>query len=245
MRTALLEDEPIQMQLLVTTLEAMTVAGHEATTCAQFTDGESLRTALRKDSFDLLVLDWNVRGLDGLELLRWLRVHRRLTIPVIMLSGRGAERDIAEALNSGASDYVVKPFKPIELMARIKRFIRPDETSQGWTETIGDWQFFHESGVVVYKGPPQQTFALSGSEFGLTISLFRNLGRVVSRNYLLDATSQGLQDGNTRVLDNQIFKLRRKLALESNGLKLQTIYAKGYRLTHRHADSANGCDAVD
>ena len=147
-------------------------------------------------------------------------------------------------MNSGASDYVVKPFKSVELMARIKRFIRPHETSQGWLETIGDWQFFHESGIVVYAGQPQQTFALSGSEFGLTISLFRNLGRVVSRAYLLDATSQGLQGGNTRLLDNQIFKLRRKLSLESNGLQLQTIYAKGYRLAHNHVGSTQCSDDV-
>ena len=106
------------MQLLVATLDSLRVTGHEALRCTEFTNGETLRMALRQHSFDLLVLDWYVPGLDGLELLQWLRVHRRLTVPVVMLSGRGSEHDIAQALESGASDYVVKPFKPLELLAR-------------------------------------------------------------------------------------------------------------------------------
>lgn len=239
MRIALLEDEPTQMQLLVATLATLTVAGYEATTCEQFTDGEMLRSALRNDSFDLLVLDWNVPGLDGLDLLHWLREYRRLTVPVIMLSARGAEKDVAEALSAGANDYVIKPFRPIELAARIKRFLSPQETARGWVETIGDWKFFHESATVVRAGVPQQLFALSEREFSLAIALFRNLGRVVSRFYLLEATNQDARSSSTRILDNQIFKVRRKLLLESNGLQLQTIYGQGYRLAPGHATAAD------
>jgi DNA-binding response OmpR family regulator len=240
MRIALLEDEPPQMQLLVATLETLTVAGYENTTCEQFTDGELLRSALRTDSFDLLILDWNVPGLDGLQLLRWLREYRRSTVPVILLSARGAERDVAEALSAGANDYVIKPFRPIELMARVKRFFTPQETARGWVETIGEWKFFHESATVIHAGLPQQLFTLSEREFSLAIALFRNLGRVVSRFYLLEATNQDVRSSSTRVLDNQIFKVRRKLSLESNGLQLQTIYGQGYRLSPNHAATMDG-----
>ena len=245
MQVALLEDEPIQMQLLVATLDSLRVTGHEALRCTEFTNGETLRMALRQHSFDLLVLDWYVPRLDGLELLQWLRVHRRLTVPVVMLSGRGSEHDIAQALESGASDYVVKPFKPLELLARIKRLIRPQETALDWIESIGDWRFFHESGTVTCGDHSTQTFSLSASEFGLAIALFRNIERVVSREHLMDARGLSLPDSNTRILDNQIFKLRRRLALESHGLRLQTIYGQGYRLTQHQEDQMGVGRAMD
>jgi DNA-binding response OmpR family regulator len=231
MRIALLEDEAVQMELLVATLEAHLMMGSDVVSCARFADGEGLRSALRTDSFDLLVLDWNVAGFDGLDLLRWLRNFKRSTVPVVMLSARGSEADVVAAFRAGANDYVVKPFRPAELIARIKRFAQPQGSSNGWVEAIDDWTFFHESGLVEFgAGTSAQQFALSEREFGLAITLFRNLGRVVSRTHLLEGANHDSRTTSGPILDNQMFKLRTKLALATNGLVLQSVYGQGYRL---------------
>lgn len=231
MRIAVLEDEAVQMELLVATIEAHLMLGSDVVSCVRFVDGERLRSELRNDSFDLLVLDWNVPGPDGLDLLKWLRNFRRSTVPVVMLSARGSEADIVAAFRAGANDYIVKPFRPAELTARLKRFAQPQSSSNGWIESIDRWTFFHESGLVEYgEGRSAQHFALSEREFSLAITLFRNLGRVVSRTHLLEAANQDSRTASGRILDNQIFKLRVKLALAANGLALRSIYGQGYRL---------------
>jgi DNA-binding response OmpR family regulator len=231
MRIALLEDEALQMELLVATIEAHLMVGADVVNCARFVDGERLRTELRTDSYDLLILDWNVAGFDGLDLLRWLRNFKRSTVPVVMLSARGSEADVVAAFRAGANDYIVKPFRPAELTARIKRFAQPRASSNGWVESIDGWTFFHESAVVEFgEGASAQHFALSEREFSLAITLFRNLGRVVSRTHLLEAANQDSRTTSGRILDNQIFKLRVKLALAANGVVLQSVYGQGYRL---------------
>ena len=218
------------MQLLVATLAAKSSATSDAMVCSQFTDAYALRSALVEEiPFDLLLLDYNYDEFGGLALLRWLRTFRKSTVPVVMLSQRNSERDIAEVLGAGAQDFVAKPFRPIEFRARIERF-RPKENTKGWTETFGEWTLFHDSALVILAGSPDQVFDLSEREFSLAVALFRNLGRVVTRDDLLEATNQVGRSMSTRILDNQIFKLRKALSLEENGLLLQTIYGKGYRL---------------
>ena len=231
MRIALLEDEAVQMELLVATIEAHLMMGSDVVSCTRFADGEHLRSELRTDSFDLLILDWNVPGFDGIDLLKWLRNFKRSTVPVVMLSARGSEADVVAAFRAGANDYIVKPFRPAELTVRIKRFAQPQASSNGWVEAIDGWTFFHDSAVVEFgEGASAQHFALSEREFGLAIALFRNLGRVVSRTHLLEAAHQDPRTTSVRILDNQIFKLRVKLALAANGLVLQSVYGQGYRL---------------
>jgi DNA-binding response OmpR family regulator len=101
------------------------------------------------------------------------------------------------------------------------------------SETFGNWTLFHRSSLVVLAGEPGHAFELSEWEFSLAITLFRNLGRVVSRHELLEATNQVGCKISTRILDNQIFKMRKTLSLEDNGITLQAVYAKGYRLVVR------------
>lgn len=218
------------MQLLVATLTVKSQSTSDQIVCTQFEDAQALKTALADDiPFDLLILDYNYEEFGGLALLRWLRNFRLSKVPVIMLSQRNSERDIAEALSAGAEDFVAKPFRPIELRARIERF-RPTQNKNGWAETFGSWTLFHDSALVVRAGSPDQVFDLSEREFSLAVALFRNLGRVVSRYELLEATNQVGRTMSTRILDNQIFKMRKTLSLETNGLILQTVYGLGYRL---------------
>lgn len=239
MRIAVLEDELVQMDLLVATIELHLMTGSDAVSCVRFTNGEELRLELRSATFDLLILDWNVPRFDGLELLKWLRNFRQSTVPVIMLSVRGAEADVVAAFRAGANDYIVKPFRPAELTARIKRFVQPRSSGNGWIEKTGGWTFFHENGFVEFgEGKSACHFALSSREFSLAITLFRNMGRVVSRSHLLEATNQDSRTISGRILDNQIFKLRTKLALGANGLTLQAVYGQGYRLASNESARA-------
>ncbi|CAN5918249.1 hypothetical protein BH11PSE13_BH11PSE13_04350 [soil metagenome] len=137
MRIAILEDEPIQMQLLVATLETLIVVGYDTPSCVQYTDGATLRSALPGNPFDLFVLDWNMDGgVDGLQVLRSLRDKGNWTAPAIVLSARTSREDASEALACGANEYFVKPVRPKELLARVRQLFGPREISQLNVETV-------------------------------------------------------------------------------------------------------------
>jgi len=234
MRIAILEDEPAQMSHFISTIERQLLLGDEPVVCVPFEQGEDLRRALRRETFDLLVLDWNVPDLDGVELLQWLRQRPGGSVPVIMLSSRSSERDVAGALGAGADDYVVKPFRPLELVARIRRLLaRQQPAAAAPVERFGPWLFDRAlSSVQVEAGEsePGQEMVLTDSEFRLALTLFRNLGRPVSRAYLVECVGHN-GEASTRALDTHIYRLRTKLGLHAaRGLRLQTVYGLGYRL---------------
>jgi DNA-binding response OmpR family regulator len=145
MRVALLEDEPIQMQLMVATLETFGATDDDAINCSQFTDGESLRNALLTDPFDLLILDWNFNSTNGLDLVRWMREkgsgsenEKALAeLPVIVVSARSTAGDSAKALAGGADDYIAKPFRRGELLGRVQQLMNlvPRKQSRSHTPT--------------------------------------------------------------------------------------------------------------
>jgi len=235
MRIAVLEDEPAQMSHLVDMLENHLLNKvDEPVSCVPFYSGEDLRGALRTESFDLLVLDWNVPDLDGLQLLAWLRRQRESTVPVVMLSARNSERDAVCALDAGADDYIVKPFRPLELAARLRRLVAPPQpTAKGAQERFGNWLFDRGASSVQFQWAPGERprwVSLSASEFHMALALFRNLGRPVSRAHLLERVGR-CSEPSSRALDSQIYRLRTKLRLNAeNGLQLHTVYGQGYRL---------------
>jgi DNA-binding response OmpR family regulator len=235
MRVAVLDDEPAQLQHAVHALEQHCFIGVERVECVEFASGEALRRALRQETFDLLVLDWNVPDLDGSQLLFWLRHHRKLDVPVLMVSSRTAERDVANALGMGADDYVVKPMRAIEFAARARRLLtRRHGDGSGLEERFGNWVFdMQTQEVVVPSGnsSPSMRVSMSDREFRLALTLFRNAGRAVSRSHLLETTGHPSEIITTRLLDNHIYRLRNKLALsQDKGVLLQTVYGQGYRL---------------
>lgn len=232
MRIAVLEDEPHQMEYLVHTLEHQLALGDETVSCVTFERGEALRRALRRETFDLLVLDWNVPDLDGVDLLHWLRQYQQSETPVIMLSSRSSQNDVANALGIGADDYLVKPLRPLELAARIRRLLQRNRPGVSKSlERYGNWVFDRpSSSISVEQNGEKQRFELTEREFRLALALFRKLGQAVSRAYLMESMGH---DGEltTRALDSQIYRLRAKLGLyAARGLRLQTVYGQGYRL---------------
>lgn len=105
-------------------MQQIPAQGEQAWTVHRFARGEDLLKQLKRETFDLLILDWQLPDLSGLQLLRWSREHLDAPPPAIMLTSRDAEQDIVQALNSGADDYVSKPFRPNELKARVAAVLR-------------------------------------------------------------------------------------------------------------------------
>lgn len=232
MRIAVLDDDHAQLTHLIHTLKTQLVVGDEPVTCVPFEQGEALRRALRRETFDLLVLDWNVPDLDGVDLLQWLRNFQKSQVPVLMLSSRASEKDVTRALSVGADDYIIKPFRPLELCARIHRMVtrrQPDMARE--TLCFGDWAFDRISLSVDFAGDSAPKQALTDREFRLALALFRNMGRVVSRAYLLESAGYNSDEMPSRTLDSLIYRLRTKLGLTmERGMHLQTVYGQGYRL---------------
>ncbi|HEX9806134.1 MAG TPA: response regulator transcription factor [Alteraurantiacibacter sp.] len=227
MRIAILEDD---LSLANYIEKSLNDGGHS---CDLFIDGKQLLRALRRETFDILILDWNVPGLSGHEVLLWMKENLDSSPPALMLSSRSAEEDIVAGLSAGADDYVVKPVAPAVLLARVNALARrayPPPPPDG-IETFGDYLFDMRNEAVEFAG---QQIVLTAKEFGLALLLFRNIHRPLSRAYIFEALWGGNPDLSTRTLDAHISNVRTKLNLRpGNGYKLVPIYAYGYRLeTH-------------
>lgn len=246
MRIAILEDDPVVVAHLKATLKAPLFADDECNECVVFESGEQMRRALRSEVFDLMVLDWNVPDLDGYDLLRWLREEKQDHTQVLMLSARMSEKDVACALRRGAGDYVVKPFRPLELRARLARLYERRHRCVA-TDALNflGWSFNPEKCEVMYSSPEStqdhELIALSQSEFKLALTLFRNVGRTLSRSYLTEVVGYEGGDGVARTLDSHIYRLRKKLKLNGNrNILLLVVYGRGYRLEASEAGNMLG-----
>lgn len=238
MRIAILDDDPAQLTHLVSILHAPLTPHLEQITCETFTRGTALRHALKRETFDLLLLDWNVPDLDGVVLLRWLREEKQDFTPVLMLSSRTAERDVAAALTLGADDYVAKPFRPLELRARLSRlYSRHHNPPECEALNFDKWGFDNARNTVTYRAVPDATpTTLTESEFRLALALFRNMGKPVSRSYLIEKAGYADDNMSSRTLDSHIYRLRGKLKLDGEReLALLTVYGVGYRLETQQA----------
>lgn len=238
MRIAILDDDPAQLAHLVSIFQAPLLPGAASPSCETFTRGTSLRHALRRETFDLLLLDWNVPDLDGVDLLRWLREEKEDFTPVLMLSSRAAERDVAAALTLGADDYVVKPFRPLELRARLARlYARRPGVAGHEAQSFDNWGFDSAHNTVTYQaGGNAAPTVLTESEFRLALALFRNIGKPVSRSYLIEKAGYAVDNMSSRTLDSHIYRLRGKLKLDGQReLALLTVYGVGYRLQANHS----------
>ena len=234
MRIAVLDDDPVHLEHVVHTIGQHPHLAGASVSCVTFDRGESLRRALRRETFDLLLLDWNVPDLEGAELLQWLRNYAGNTTRVIMLSARSSERDVATALGWGADDYVAKPYRPLELCARILRLVQPLAHGGATRECFGRWCFSRADMTLSHErvdGPGDMlSLQLTDRELRLALTLFRNAGKVVSRGHLLSSAGYD-SDNMSRLLDSHIYRLRTKLSRHSQGLlHLQTVYGHGYRL---------------
>jgi len=223
MRIAILEDDlPLARYVEKSLVES-------GSSCEIYTDGLKLVQQLQCETYDVLILDWNLPGMSGIAILEWLSHSSFTKPPVLMLTSRSAEADIVAGLLAGADDYVVKPVSPAVLVARVAAIARrayPEAART--TETFGPYQLDRQSDVILLRDVP---ITLTAKEYTLAVLLFRNLNRPLSRSYLLETIWGVRPDLLTRTLDAHISNVRAKLNLRpENGFKLASIYSYGYRL---------------
>jgi phosphate regulon transcriptional regulator PhoB len=174
-------------------------------------DGEEALSMIRDGRFDLIVLDLMLPGIHGMELCSILRSNpKTAAIPVIMLTAKGEETDKVRGLESGADDYITKPFSPKELIARVKAVLRRsgERNTAEKTIALGDLVINQETFTVLKRGAP---LSLSAKEFKLLLYLVQRRGRVFSREQLLDAVWDDETFVEPRTVDVHIRRLRTQI----------------------------------
>lgn len=217
-----IDDEQSIRDLIVYTLNQ---TGYEA---LGFADGKSLLQAIDHTLPDLIILDIMLVGMDGLEILKQLRLDNRTkAIPVMLISAKGTEFDKVYGLDLGADDYLAKPFGMMELVSRIKailRRVKPTNESLLTFEEITLNQEKHQ----VFVGTEQVT--LTAKEFRVLELLMQARGKVITREVLLEKVWGYDFIGETRTVDVHIRSLRKKLALSGSEKYIKTLHGIGYVL---------------
>ena len=205
MRIAILEDDPAQFDLVNLWLSA---AGH---TAQGFSRGDALTGSTTLDRFDLFLLDWELPDTSGVQVLNWLQKNYCDHAPVIFTTVRDDEEDIAAILKAGADDYIVKPLRRLELLARIDAVIRRAQCPVPANEIINFHEFRVnvESRTITRNG---ELADLTQKDFDLALFFFRNIGRLLSRGHLLENVWGMRGDLKTRTVDSHASRLRAKLA---------------------------------
>jgi DNA-binding response OmpR family regulator len=218
----IIEDEHQISRLVRLYLEE---ASYQAIECH---DGKRAIFSFRHEKPDLVILDLNLPGIDGLDVCRSLR--RESDVPVIMLTARSEEADRLIGLELGADDYIVKPFSPREVVARVRAVLRRTTRSQSPPELVRVGSLTLDlAGYRASVGEHELT--LTPSEFEILGALARNAGRVLSRQQLLEETQGVAYEGYERTIDQHIKNLRRKIEDEAGQKRIiHTVHGVGYRL---------------
>jgi two-component system, OmpR family, response regulator RegX3 len=220
MRIAIIEDDPSQLELLNYWLRG---AGHQVHT---FERGTAFVRTLKHESFDALLLDWNLPEVSGIEVLREMRERLRSRIPVIFITARDQERDAVIALTAGADDYLVKPIRCIELLARLDAVTR-----RFGAAVLFEVGAFRVDGQMRSITCNSRRLELTGKDFDLASLLLSNVGRVLSRGHLREMIWGQDAVSASRSLDTHVSRVRTKLKLTpEHGWRLSCVYGYGYRL---------------
>ncbi|WP_313625986.1 response regulator transcription factor [Achromobacter sp.] len=224
MKIASLEDDLDQARRIQ---QVLTTAGYA---CTSYHQGRDLLAALRTEAFDLVLLDWHLPDIDGDDVVRWLRTNIGARIPVIFLTNRSSEDDLVEGLRAGADDYIVKPMRPLELLARVAALLRRSQLAEPADEAfeVARYRVDPASRAIQLDGVP---IALAPKEFELALLFFRNLNRLMSRDVLAECVWNREIPATSRTLDTHLSNIRQKLQLRpQHGVRLTSSYALGYRL---------------
>ncbi len=219
----LVEDEPAQREVLAYNLEA------EGFAVTQAADGEEAMMLVDEAAPDIIILDWMMPNLSGIEVCRRLKMRPETrSIPIILLSARAEEVDRVRGLETGADDYVIKPYSVLELMARARaqlRRVRP--STAGVVLEFEDIRLDPETHRVTRAG---QALKLGPTEFRLLITFMEKPGRVFSREALLDRVWGRDIYVDTRTVDVHIGRLRKALMQQGGEDPLRTVRGAGYAL---------------
>jgi DNA-binding response OmpR family regulator len=219
MRILLVEDDPKVAKLIARVLGAR---GYSVDQCVMGSDAVA---RVRSAAYELVVLDWILPDLDGLEVCRQVR-EEGSTIPILMVTARDQVRERVMALDAGADDYLVKPFKMAELEARIHALLRRAKAS--WNMKLGALEIERANLRMLLNG---KRLDLTARETKLLMHLAQRAEAVVSRRELLEAVWSIRFDPETNVVEVHISRLREKL--HGHSWMIETIRGQGYRLRTR------------
>jgi DNA-binding response OmpR family regulator len=219
----LVEDDAVQRELFSAMLAAAGLRAQVYASVGEF------RRRLGTESIDVLLLDWQLPGVSGIDLLRSLREQQGAHLPIILLTSNRDERDVVYALESGADDYIVKPPRPAELAARVRAAHRRHQPAPG--TALADthpFAFDLRARELRLHGAP---IHVTEREFDLLAYFFRRAERIVSRQMLLTEVWHVGSEVNTRSIDTYVSRVRKSLGLNGeSGWKLEGVYQHGYRL---------------
>jgi two-component system, OmpR family, phosphate regulon response regulator PhoB len=222
-KVLVVEDEPAQREVLAYNLEA------EGFKVAKAETGDEALLLVEEEAPDIIVLDWMLPGVSGIEVCRRMKSKSATRgIPIIMLSARSEEVDRVRGLETGADDYVIKPYSIVELMARVRSQLRRTRPS-----TVGERLEFDD--IVLDAETHRVTrgdrpLKLGPTEFRLLSTFMEKPGRVWSREQLLDRVWGRDIYVDTRTVDVHIGRLRKALTVNGDGDPIRTVRGAGYAL---------------
>ncbi len=218
-----LEDDLTQAEAMTQVLEESGFHYKHCTTGVHFLE------QLEQSDFDLLILDWEVPDKTGIEVLEQIRSFLHWQGPILFVTNRDAEQDIVSALEKGADDYMVKPFRRSELEARLHALIRRAGLIDNQSDIeVGPYTVSQQHREILVAG---KAVALTTKEYELSLLFMKNVGRLFSRKYLLKNIWGIDSDISTRTVDAHVSSIRRKLGIRAtSGYQIKTVYQHGYRL---------------
>jgi two-component system, OmpR family, response regulator RegX3 len=224
LRIALLEDDAEQAEHTAALLRGV---GHHVNV---FSRGRALLRQLNSETYDLIMLDWEIPDVSGYDVLHAIRKQQAMRVPVLFLTHRGDEADVVEALAAGADDFLVKPARERELLARVDAVSRRSRDGSPADEVMDVPPFridltrreIQRDGVA---------FELTRREFEVATLLFSNVGKLLSRGHIMQTVWGQNVVTTTRTVDMHVSRVRKVLGLSAAiGLRLTAIYGYGYRL---------------
>ena len=213
------DDDPHMRELVRHFLRQEGFAVHEAA------DGSEALDVLRSVKADLVILDLMMPNMDGWELCRELREHG--DVPLLMLTAKGETRDKLEGFRLGADDYLVKPFEPAELVARVKALLRRYRIAASRTVQIGDVTLDAKTYEVIVGG---RSTSIPRKEFELLFKLASYPGKTITREQLIEEIWGFDYEGDERTVDVHVGRLRERFPEGRHGFRIATVRGLGYRL---------------
>ncbi|MBL4799154.1 MAG: response regulator transcription factor [Oleispira sp.] len=223
LRIAYLEDDLEQAKMVIGWFEEF---GYDY---EHFTRAQALLSRLKDQSFDIAVLDWELPEMSGLDALKQIRSKFHQNLPILFCSMRDSETDVVQALELGADDYMRKPLLRVELKARLQALLRRTKGAQ--TDVMiehGPYRFDLKNKIALVNGV---SVDMTDKDFEVASCLFDNIGRILSRSFLLESVWGISSDLNTRTVDVHVSRVRKALGITpESGFRVKTIYQHGYRL---------------
>ena len=215
MNFAVVEDSRSQAEVLKALLKS---EGHQVEV---FPEGQACIDALKTRSFDFFVIDWNLPDMGGDEVLKYIREHCGWDVPIVFCTARTEEESAADILSLGADDYIPKPIRYMEFMARIQSLLRRRQNVRPSTLRFGGIEVDLEGRRARLGGVDVE---LTQREFDLAVIFLRNIGRVLPREELLSSVWVRDSEVDTRTVDTHASRLRKKLGLAGeSGLMLTSV----------------------